>query len=55
MSQNYFRAEFQKRFSPDTTIKGTLSRYLQLHDRDPVHDHTQDVGGLIAIDYGDPT
>ena len=36
MSQNYFRAGFQKHFSPGATIRGMLARYLQLHDWDPV-------------------
>ena len=61
MSQNYLRAGFQKRFSPGTTIRGILVRYLQLHDWDIVRDRfgphpsNKDVGGLLAIDYGDPT
>ena len=32
LPQNYFRAGFQKRFSPGATVRGTLARYLQLHD-----------------------
>ena len=61
MPQNYFIAGFQKRFSPSATIRGTLARYLQLHDWDLARDRfgprlsNKNVGGLIAIDYGDPT
>ena len=60
--QNYFRAGFQKRFSPGVTIRGTLTRYLQLQDWDMVHDlglrscpPNKDLGGLIAKEYGDST
>ena len=41
--------------------KSTLVRYLQLNDWDLVRDRfgpcpsNKDVGGLIVIDYGDPT
>ena len=35
--QNYFRAGFQKHFSPGA-IRGTLARYYYLHDWDPVRD-----------------
>ena len=53
----YFRTGFQKRFSPSATIRGILARYLQLRDWDPVHDrypsNNKDLGGLIAIEYGD--
>ena len=38
MPQKYFSAGFQKRFSPGTTIRVTLARYLQLYDWDLVHD-----------------
>ena len=38
MLQKYFRAGFQKRFSPGAAIRGTLARYLQFHDWDLIHD-----------------
>ena len=61
MPQNYFRTRFQKRFSPNATIRGMLVRYLQLHNWDPVHDWLVttpikiDLGGLMVIEYGDHT
>ena len=38
MLQNYFRAGFQKHFSPGATIRVALARHLQLYDWDPVRD-----------------
>ena len=61
MPQNYFRAGFQKCFSPGATVRGTLARCLQLHNWDPVligsrpHPANKDLGGLIVIEYGDLT
>ena len=59
MPQNYFRAGFQKRFSPSATIRDILARYLQVHDWDPAGSQPcpliKDLGGLIVIEYGNHT
>ena len=41
MPQNYFRAAFQKYFSPGATIEEIYYLYLAIY-----------VGGLMVIEYG---
>ena len=56
MPENYFRAGFQKHFSPSATIRDILARYLQVRDWDTIvlqpRPSIKDVGGLIVIEYG---
>ena len=45
---------FQKRFSPGATMRGTLARYLQLYDWNPVRNRFATTHQIkIYIDYSE--